>query len=127
MEIVYCGGCGKALRGDDFDRGRAVILDNRPWCFECRPPDKTPISLPGASPEARNPGSSARHRIVVGTGRHQAIRPTTNKTLVVTLGVAAVVVVAIVLAVAGSSSPPPTVARISKAPSEPARPAKDYS
>ena len=48
MEIVYCGGCGKALRGDDFDRGRAVILDNRPWCFECRPPDKTPISLPGA-------------------------------------------------------------------------------
>jgi len=127
MEIVYCGGCGKALRGDDFERGRAVMLDNRPWCFECRPPDKTPISLPSASSEARKPGSSARHRIVVGTGRHAAIRPSTNKNLVVAVGVAAVLVVAIGLAIVGSSSPAPTIARVSKAPSEPGHPPKDFS
>ena len=57
MEIVYCGGCGKALREDDFSRGQARFLDNRPWCAECRPPDKNPIS----APSGRKSGSSAKH------------------------------------------------------------------
>jgi hypothetical protein len=128
MEIVYCGGCGKALHRDDFDRDRAFMLDNRPWCFECRPPDKTPISPLSASAETRKSGSSPKHaRIVVGTGRHQAIRPPTNKPLLVAIGVAAVVIVAVGLAVMGSSTPAPTVGRVSKAPTEPGRPAKDTS
>ena len=36
-EIVYCEGCGNSLREDDFDRGKARLLDNRPFCTECRP------------------------------------------------------------------------------------------
>ena len=31
MEIVYCGGCGKALLKDEFTKGQARFLDNRPW------------------------------------------------------------------------------------------------
>lgn len=36
-QIVYCEGCGNSLREDDFDRGKARILDNRPFCTACRP------------------------------------------------------------------------------------------
>src|SRR6185295_3251907 len=36
-QIVYCEGCGNSLREDDFDRGKARLLDNRPFCTECRP------------------------------------------------------------------------------------------
>jgi hypothetical protein len=43
VEIVSCGGCGRVLREDDFRRGQARFQDNRPWCAECRPPDKNPI------------------------------------------------------------------------------------
>jgi hypothetical protein len=35
--IVYCQGCGKSLREEEFDRGRAYTIDNRPFCIECRP------------------------------------------------------------------------------------------
>ena len=30
MEIVYCGGCGKVLLKDEFTKGQARFLDNRP-------------------------------------------------------------------------------------------------
>jgi hypothetical protein len=35
--IVSCQGCGKSLREEEFDRGRAYTIDNRPVCIECRP------------------------------------------------------------------------------------------
>src|SRR4029077_8551814 len=36
-QIVYCEGCGNSLREDDFDRGKAREIENRPFCTECRP------------------------------------------------------------------------------------------
>jgi hypothetical protein len=45
--IVYCEGCGRSLREEEFARGRAAWVDGRPVCGECR----------GASPE---PGPAAR-------------------------------------------------------------------
>ncbi len=118
MEIVYCGGCGKALRGDNFTRGQAVMLDHRPWCFECKPPDKTPILSAATSAEARKSGSSAKHpRIVVGTGRHEAARPSPNRALF--LGIGGVVVALVLIALAlGSSSKAPPVERAAKPPVE---------
>jgi hypothetical protein len=36
-QIVYCEGCGHNLREDDFEKGRARMIDNKPFCIECRP------------------------------------------------------------------------------------------
>ncbi|HEV3026906.1 MAG TPA: hypothetical protein VG457_04995, partial [Planctomycetota bacterium] len=36
-QIVYCEGCGHNLREDDFEKSRARMIDNRPFCAECRP------------------------------------------------------------------------------------------
>lgn len=36
-QIVYCEGCGHNLREDDFEKNRARMLDNKPFCAECRP------------------------------------------------------------------------------------------
>src|SRR5579862_2277806 len=36
-QIVYCEGCGHNLREDDFEKGRGRMIDNRPFCTECRP------------------------------------------------------------------------------------------
>ena len=35
--IVYCGGCGRSLREDDFTKGKAHTVDNRPYCTGCKP------------------------------------------------------------------------------------------
>lgn len=81
--IVYCQGCGNNLREDDFDRGRARMIENRPFCSECRPlkdgeneaaqrrassgkvpappPRKTATDrVPMASPGARRPAAPAQ-------------------------------------------------------------------
>lgn len=108
MEIVYFGGRGKVLRGDDFTRGQALMLDHRPWCADCRPPEKTPIVPNPASAEARRQGFSAKHpRIVVGTGRHRAIKAPPRKAQFVGIGVAALAVIVAGMAVTSSLSPPP--------------------
>lgn len=67
-EIVYCAECGKRLHQDDFDRGRASLTDNRPYCNECRgvespPPRKaTPPPLPVPTPP---PGRISSTRLPV--------------------------------------------------------------
>jgi hypothetical protein len=102
VEIVYCGGCGKVLREDDFRRGQARFLDNRPWCAECRPPDKTPI------PAARKTGSSAKHPRVIAAPPTPPPRGDDSKKRVI-LGVAIALVGALgLLAFMNSGSPPPT-------------------
>ncbi len=127
MEIVYCGGCGKALRGDDFTRGQAVMLDHRPWCFECKPPDKTPILTAATSAEARRSGSPAKHpRLVVGTGRHEAVRPPPNRALFVGIGGVVAALVVIGLALGRSSSPAP-MERAVKPPVDQNRRAPDFA
>lgn len=111
MEIVYCGGCGKVLREDEFARGQARFLDNRPWCVECRPPDKTVIT--GAIPiQGRRSGSSAKHpRVVTGTARRDAPPAGSSRALLVGAGIAAVAVLLAAMALSSGSRPPPTVSR----------------
>jgi hypothetical protein len=50
-QIVYCEGCGHNLREDDFEKGRARMIDNRPFCTECRP------ILPGETEQPRRASS----------------------------------------------------------------------
>jgi hypothetical protein len=105
LEIVYCGGCGKALREDEFARGQARFLDNRPWCSDCKPPDKQVIT--GAIPTQRKQGSSAKHpRVTPGTGRRE-VPATVNKTLLIGVGIAAVAVLLLAMVYASNNRPPP--------------------
>lgn len=107
MEISYCAGCGKVLRGDDYSRGLAQMADNRPWCAECRPPDKKPIT--GAIPaQGRRSGSSAKHPRV--TPAMVAAAPSSNRGLLIGLAVAGVAVLLVVAVVASSNrAPPPAI------------------
>ncbi|HLY08473.1 MAG TPA: hypothetical protein VKW04_04105 [Planctomycetota bacterium] len=117
MEIVYCGGCGKVLRGDDFDRGLARTLDNRPWCVECKPPDKDPIAASGP----RKQGSSAKHaRINVGTSRRESARPVAPKSAMIGLAVAVAGLLILGVVFMNGGSPPPPV--VEKTRVEPVRP-----
>jgi hypothetical protein len=88
-EIVYCGDCGQRLSEDDFDRGRARFIENRPFCTACRgeapappppPPRKqateripivpqTPrraMPISGSPPPPPHKEKSSRTPIVVG-------------------------------------------------------------
>src|SRR5215204_2507207 len=70
--IVYCQTCGKNLREEDFDRGRAFKIDNRPYCADCRPavPEPEPVPspprrssterIPAVRPPKDRPGSTGR-------------------------------------------------------------------
>jgi len=107
MEIVYCGGCGRVLREDDFSRGQARFLDNRPWCAECKPPDKSPVAgTPAAG--SRRQGSSAKHpRITIGTARRESAAGSPQRALIIgaCLAVAAVVAAGVVLSFGGPATP----------------------
>lgn len=110
MEIVYCGGCGKVLREDDFSKGRARFLDNRPWCSECKPPEK--VSVTGTMPAqgARRTGSSAKHpRIIPGTTRRDVAPDSPNRALFMGLGIAGggVLLLGILFSFGGGTQPPP--------------------
>ena len=87
-EIVYCGGCGKSLWEDDFSKGKAHTVDNRPYCIQCKVPvearanqsqtsskltalsrSSTPRHLPAAAPSAtrrRQAGDSSKLPLIVG-------------------------------------------------------------
>ncbi|HVR83364.1 MAG TPA: hypothetical protein VMU54_03575 [Planctomycetota bacterium] len=59
-QIVYCEGCGHNLREDDFEKSRARMIDNRPFCIECRP------FRPGEAEPARRSSSG---KIPAGGGQ----------------------------------------------------------
>ena len=116
MEIVYCGGCGKVLRRDDFDRGLARTLDNRPWCSECKPPEKDPIPATSSS-SRRQQGSTAKHpRISVGTTRRETASPGISRNALIGMGVVVVVLILLAALVAGNSStyPSPVVEKATR-------------
>ncbi len=107
MEIVYCGGCGRVLRRDDFDRGLARFLDNRPWCSECKPPDKEPVATP-----SKRQGSSAKlARVNVGTTRRETAPTGPSKGLLIGGALAVLVVLGLGFAMSGGTSTPPPVER----------------
>lgn len=63
--IVYCQDCGKSLREEMFEQGKAHTVDDRPYCIACRAPDPTPPTgtYPKAAPRtgrAAPPALSAR-------------------------------------------------------------------
>jgi hypothetical protein len=116
MEIVYCGGCGKVLREDEFTKGQARFLDNRPWCVECKPPDKSPI--PSSTASIKKAGSSAKlPRINPGTTRREVPGISSNKPLFIGLGVAGggLLLLGIFMASGSAPSAPPVL------PDKPAR------
>lgn len=61
--IVYCEGCGNSLREQEFDSGAAQVLENRPYCGTCRPPEN-----PAPRPAARR-SESTRVRRGTSTSR----------------------------------------------------------
>lgn len=121
MEIVYCGGCGKVLREDDFARGRARMLDHRPWCAECKPPDKTPVAS-GAG--GKRTGSSAKHaRVTPGTSRRESARGGLPAGVLWGLGLAGIALVAYLALGSGgvrNPAPPPEPPLPRPAPPRPA-------
>jgi hypothetical protein len=67
-QIVYCEGCGKRLTEDEFDKGKAQTIDNRPYCVECRPleappPPRPPAPVKPATTRIPVPPSTRRQRI----------------------------------------------------------------
>ncbi|HYF00862.1 MAG TPA: DNRLRE domain-containing protein [Planctomycetota bacterium] len=69
-QIVYCGRCGSGIRHDEFDRGRAVMIEMIAYCRGCVPAD-TPRELPAATPRRGMPAvrSDSSVKMSVGTGR----------------------------------------------------------
>ncbi len=105
-EIVYCGDCGRRLNEDEFDRGRAHFVENRPFCTDCRAPAFVPkkkhstthIPLPPQTPR----------RAMQIAGGEPARKPSSRAPLAIGLSLGAVALVAIVaLATGGGRNVPP--------------------
>jgi len=94
----------KALREDEFTRGQARFLDNRPWCAECRPPDKNPILAAAPAQGARKSGSSAKHPRVTAPPPLPAVDES-KKAKLIGVGVAVVGVLVLGLVLTGRPSP----------------------
>lgn len=45
-EIVYCDVCGARIAGDEFDRGRAIHVDSKNYCFGCKKQAPAPAEVP---------------------------------------------------------------------------------
>ncbi len=75
-EIVYCEGCGKRLTEDEFVRGRAHTVDNRPYCVECRPLEAPPPPPP-VKPldDARGKPATTRIPVPPSTRRQRSPAP----------------------------------------------------
>ena len=50
MAIMTCAECGVDLREWDFLKRRARLLENRPYCTECRPSARAPLPEDGTEP-----------------------------------------------------------------------------
>jgi hypothetical protein len=121
-EIVYCEGCGNSLREDDFERGKARTIDNRPFCIECRPlkagdaepprRKKSSSQIPAAPPRKTSTGAIP---IVAAPARRPAPATKQSNPLPVIAGVVGVVFIVLIFAITGGSTRRP-------APPEPAPP-----
>ena len=71
--IVYCGDCGRSLREDDFERGRAHAIDGQPYCSTCRARVPEAVTAPAEAVAARvrprdGPSGSTRRIVVLPPG-----------------------------------------------------------
>jgi hypothetical protein len=97
--IVYCEGCGRNLREEDFAKGRAQMLENRPWCADCKAPAAPPVR--GSSVRIPLSGTTPRRAL-------SAARPS-KAPLFIGLGVGALALLAVgvVLSTREGGPPPP--------------------
>ena len=108
-EIVYCGGCGKSLREEEFARGKAHTFENRPFCAACKP-------LPATPPTIQPPSSSRMHKAVPSSHTRRAHAetpvPSSRKALLATLLLSggAMGVLFIWLIAGGKQTPPQPLA-----------------
>jgi hypothetical protein len=118
-QIVYCEGCGNSLREDEFERGRARLIDNRPFCIECRPfkegeaeaaprrvsSGKIPAPPPPSPPRKTSTGHIP---IMRDAARRPAASAKQGNPVPIIVGVGAVVFIGLIFAVTqgGSKRPP---------------------
>jgi len=116
-QIVYCEGCGHNLREDDFEKGRARMIDNRPFCTECRPLSaaEAQASKRGSSPKLQAQGGGSRKSatgaipVLPAPPRRPAGQKASNP-LPVIAGVGGVALVILLVALSqGGSKKTPTV------------------
>ena len=104
--IVYCGGCGKSLREEEFLKGRAQLIDNSPFCGVCRP-----VKTPPPPPSSRKlVVLSAPPVATLAPPRRTEAGPAPSKSLYVSGVLVACLVVALIwgaLRTSGSASSPP--------------------
>ena len=123
--IVYCGICGRSLKEDDFSKGKAHLVDNAPYCTDCRivPEPIAPPPRPGANPPTPRPaptpvipkpsGVSSRS-LPSGTPRRgePAVQDESNSiAVVVGIGVAVLAILILVAIALSGRDPMPTPER----------------
>jgi len=116
-QIVYCEGCGNSLREDDFDRGKARTVDNRPFCTECRPysegeeppPKRASSGRVPAQPPPPRKNATERVPIVGPPPRRPGAGPAAKASnpVPIILAVVAVIILILMFALSKSSSTPP--------------------
>jgi hypothetical protein len=125
-QIVYCEGCGHNLREDDFERGRARMIDNRPFCTTCRP-YRSGEGEPGRRSSGKVPAQGGAPPRKTSTGAIPVIqtprRPSTAVTgsnpLPIIVGVVGLVFVILIFAVTQSGSKRAPVTETAPIPPEP--------
>lgn len=107
-EIVYCGSCGVSLRQEEFEKGRAQVVDDIPYCGKCRPlqaPPSSRVFKPSSSPRVPLPMPSTTRRLKPGMA-HES-----KTALWAGLAVAGAGFLLLIIALAsGSGSTPPRAA-----------------
>ncbi len=113
--IVYCGGCGTSLREDDFAKGKAHTVDNRPYCTTCKPiPESRPApsQIQTSSKLTALPKPSSTRglpAVTPSTRRRQSVDLSSRTPLLIgaALVIVALIILAIFMAAPGGRSPEP--------------------
>lgn len=119
-QIVYCGRCGSGIRHDEFDRGRAVMVEMIAYCRGCVPAD-SPRELPAATPRRPMPAVRSDSSVKMSAGTGRRTRPGVGAGPWVA-GAAGAVVLLAGLAYLSSGAPSPSSDGASPPASRPARP-----
>ncbi|MBI3855518.1 MAG: hypothetical protein HY293_07480 [Planctomycetes bacterium] len=110
-EIVYCGGCGKSLREDDFSRGKAHQVDHRPFCTDCKAAPSQHQTSARLAAQTKSSGGRFAPAAAPSTRRRRAEESSKTPLLIGAALVAAALVALLVMALGSgdraSSLPPP--------------------
>lgn len=126
--IVYCDGCGRSLPQDEFDRGKAHFVEERPYCTGCKPLPESPPSPPRTPPSL--PKKIATSRISLsppGTRRiplpaRPPRGPSRRSLALAAAGLLAAALGLVALALSGGSRRPPAPPPREEAPARPPSP-----